>query len=67
MTKIELQIRLGLFERELNQLRSIQVHCQSCEHYHYSGGPKCDKWNVQPPPEVVRQGCDDWSYDFIPF
>lgn len=65
MTKTELQIRLDLFERELKRLRSIGVGCQSCEHYRNGG--QCERWNSQPPPEVMQQGCDDWSYDFVPF
>jgi hypothetical protein len=67
MTKTELNIRVELHERELDRLRSIKVHCQSCEHYVYYGRPHCKKFEVDPPPEVVAAGCDEWSYDFIPF
>lgn len=67
MTKTELQIRVELFRRELRSLEAIKVGCQSCEHYRYSTRPECARWDSQPPPDVVHQGCDEWSYDFIPF
>lgn len=67
MTKTELGIRVELFERELTRLRAIRVGCQSCEHHSYSKGPYCDKWKSRPPPDIVQQGCEEWTYDFIPF
>ncbi len=67
MNRIELKIRVDLFEGELKKLREIKTHCQSCEHYQYSPRPACDKWKSQIPPEVVQQGCEEWTYDFIPF
>lgn len=67
MNQAELKIRIDLFDRELKQLRSIKVYCQSCEHYRYSSGPECDKWKSRPPPDVVQQGCEEWTYDFVPF
>lgn len=67
MTKTELGIRVELFERELTRLRAIKVHCQSCEHYGYKIKPACAKYEADIPPDVVPVGCDEWSYDFIPF
>lgn len=71
MNRAELKMRIevlgDIVERELNHLRSIKIHCQSCEHYQYSPRPTCDKWKSQIPPEVVQQGCEEWTYDFIPF
>jgi hypothetical protein len=64
MTKTELNIRVELHERELARLSSIKVQCQSCEHY---ARAVCLKFQAAPPPEVVAAGCDDWTYDFIPF
>lgn len=64
MNKAELQVRVEIFERELKQLRSIKVGCQSCVHYARS---VCAKWEVAPPPDIVQQGCEEWTYDFVPF
>ncbi len=64
MTKTELNIRLELHGRELQRLQSIKINCQSCDHYARS---MCLKFQAPPPPEVVAQGCDEWTYDFIPF
>lgn len=64
MNRAELKIRVDLFERELKQLHAIKVGCRSCEHYSM---PECMKYEQSPPPDVVQQGCDEWSYDFIPF
>ena len=65
MTKTELQIRIEMHRRELNGLERIRVGCSSCEHYSNAGW--CGKFEASPPPDVVEQGCDDWTYDFIPF
>lgn len=67
MNKAELKIRVELHDRELSRLRSIKVHCQSCEHYCFTTLPRCRKFEVTIPPEVVPVGCDEWNYDFIPF
>jgi uncharacterized protein YwlG (UPF0340 family) len=64
MTKTELNIRLELHRRELKRLEGIQVNCQSCEHY---ARAVCLKFQAAPPPDVVAAGCDEWTYDFIPF
>lgn len=68
MNQAELKIRVELHQRELTRLRDIKVQCQSCEHYYaYNNRPCCDKFKVTIPPEVVPVGCDDWTYDFVPF
>lgn len=64
MTRTELKIRLELHRRELRFLEGISVGCRSCEHYSM---PECLKYASSPPPDVVQQGCDEWTYDFIPF
>jgi hypothetical protein len=68
MKKIELQAKIELWEREVKALRSIKVSCQTCEYYHLSGSrPHCGKFDAQPPAEVLPVGCEEWSYDDIPF
>lgn len=64
MTRTELQIRLELHQRELRALERIKVGCRSCEHYSM---PECLKFQQNPPPDIVQQGCDEWTYDHIPF
>jgi len=59
-----MNIRLELHSRELKRLQSIRVECQSCEHYARS---HCKKFDAAPPQDVIATGCDEWSYDFIPF
>jgi hypothetical protein len=64
MTQTELKIRLELHGRELKRLQSIRIECQSCEHYMSNF---CKKFEAAPPQEVIANGCDEWTYDFIPF
>lgn len=64
MNRAELKIRIDLFERELKQLSAIKVECRSCENY---ARGVCEKWQAAPPPDVVQQGCEEWTYDFVPF
>ena len=64
MNALELRTKIDLHRKELKYLDGIQVGCQSCEHY---AMPECDKWNAAPPPDVVAAGCDEWTYDGVPF
>ena len=65
MTKTELQAKIELFRRELNELQMIKVSCRTCEHG--ASGGWCSKFQAAPPEEVQQAGCDDWSFDSIPF
>lgn len=64
MNKQELQLKIELFRRELQDLESISVSCHTCESYSM---PECLRYESSPPPDVVKQGCDEWVYDAIPF
>jgi hypothetical protein len=68
MTRTELGIRIDLHQRELKFLESIPVGCSTCKNYSTADrAPRCEKFNAHPPPEVIRDGCDEWVYDEIPF
>lgn len=67
MNKTELKALTDLFARELSRMQSIKVSCQSCEHYSFRSGPECAKWQSRPPPDVMPVGCDEWTYDHVPF
>lgn len=64
MNRIELKTKIEMHQRELAHLTSIPKGCISCEHFVM---PECDKWNAPPPPDVVAAGCDEWTYDGLPF
>ena len=64
MNRSELKLKIDLHRRELKSLESIAVGCKSCEHFSM---PECMKYESNPPPDVVQQGCDEWTYDNIPF
>lgn len=45
-----------------NRLRAMS--CGNCDHW---GAGRCGKWNVTPPSDVQKIGCEDYVYDQIPF
>jgi len=70
MNKFELNAKIGLFTRELQNLTHIKnrdVNCRGCIHGDKRTPTTCTKWKMQPPEDVQATGCDDWSWDEIPF
>ena len=68
MNRAELQIKRDLFRRELKDLEAITVECFTCQHYSTQTGRQiCVKFNVTPPNDVIKAGCDEWIHDPIPF
>jgi hypothetical protein len=65
MNRIELNTKIELFRRELRLLEAIKPGCEGCEYGSRKGW--CEKHQATPPAEVQAMGCDDWSYDEIPF
>ncbi len=65
MKLIELKAKIELFEREAKRLRGIKVDCHSCEHFGL--GRKCKLADAVPPEDVLRNGCEEWTYDEVPF
>lgn len=66
MTTAEIQVKINIARREMEFWQGIlkDKSCKTCEHYAVS---QCDKFNAQPPADVVKVGCDEWSWDTIPF
>ena len=71
MNKAELErqtaaakLALDMAERHHREITSIKVECASCEHYH---ARRCTKWQASPPPDVLAVGCEEWTFDEIPF
>jgi hypothetical protein len=65
MNRIELEAKISLYGRELGHLQSIKINCKSCEYGAHDG--HCAKFDAKPPAEVQAAGCDDWTWDQIPF
>lgn len=64
MTRTELDDRISYCRRELQTLEAIATNCTRCEHYRHANA--CAKYGPIPP-EFVAQGCDEWTFDDIPF
>ena len=65
MNRTELHAKIELFGRELKALQAIPVRCGSC--LHCTRDMWCDKFKAAPPEEVRTAGCDEWTWDGIPF
>ncbi|RTL34289.1 MAG: hypothetical protein EKK53_26740 [Burkholderiales bacterium] len=44
--------------------RVASARCDTCAH---GGGAHCKKYDMVPPPEVKRIGCEEYEFDNIPF
>lgn len=66
MTLAEIQVKINLARREMEFWQNIagKKSCRDCTHY---AMPECDKFNAAPPPDVVKTGCEEWTWDQIPF
>lgn len=65
MTRTEIQTKINLYRRELRDLEAIKISCMTCEHGQTGGW--CNKFQAAPPSDVQAVGCEDWTYDGIPF
>ena len=45
----------------------VQKSCRSCEYWGKGGAPGCGQWNVTPPEDVQREGCEAWLLSEVPF
>ena len=66
MNKLEWMTMRSFHERELKRLASSAPHCETCQSWS-STGPKCGKYNMDPPDDVYKTGCDEWVMEQIPF
>lgn len=66
MRPAEIGVKINIARREMEYWQSLlkDKNCKTCEHY---AMPECDKFQSAPPPDVVKTGCEEWSWDSIPF
>ena len=67
MSPAEIQVKINIAQREADYWRDIikRKSCKDCKHFPDS---VCDlAGGVEPPAEVQKVGCGEWSFDEIPF
>lgn len=62
MNKLQISLKREMLEKELRQLPNVA--CINCQEFK-SGW--CNKYQANPPEDVVKEGCDEWLWDEIPF
>ena len=67
MKRTELRAKIEIFEAEVLSLKRINQGCGGCEHSHGKRDGTCMKWGQPVPPEHRAAGCDEWTYDEVPF
>jgi hypothetical protein len=67
MSPAEIQVKINLAQREADYWREIiaRKSCEDCKQWQHSACSLAG--GVVPPDDVVRVGCDNWSWDEIPF
>lgn len=52
----------------LLQIEMTPRSCSNCTNFSDADiKPLCQKFNAEPPDEVLKTGCEHWEYDDIPF
>lgn len=66
MTPAEIQVKINLARREMEFWQGVLAdkRCGNCENF---DGHRCDKYEAEPPGGIKEPGCDEWSWDSIPF
>ena len=67
MSRAVIEVRINIARREMEYWQNLlrNKSCNDCENFEGNG---CKLANgITPPPEVVKTGCDSWSWDSIPF
>jgi len=62
-----LKKHLEIKRHEIEALENEPRQCWSCQNLNREGGPACKLYNAAPPREFLDQGCDAWTFDYIPF
>lgn len=67
MSPAEIQVKISVAQREADFWKDIlqKKSCGFCKHWQHPGCELAD--GAEPPAEVVKVGCDAWSWDEIPF
>ncbi len=67
MTPAEIQVRINIARREMNMWQEIlqKKSCNDCRQWQHRGCGLAA--GMEPPAEVVKTGCPEWTWDEIPF
>lgn len=67
MTPAEITVKINIAQKEADYWREILSGkgCKDCKQWMHPGCGLAD--GSEPPPEVVKVGCDAWCWDGIPF
>lgn len=63
--KVDLIKRISELQSELSFLQSINTGCQKCMHFDRGGCRLAD--GHTPPVDVLESGCNEWTWDEVPF
>lgn len=66
MRPVEIEVKIALARREMQFWQGILAdkRCGNCVEYQQG---VCGKYQATPPAGEKELGCDDWSWDSIPF
>lgn len=66
MTRTELPERIACCQGEIKFLLDLQTrtNCTSCDHF---ATGICRLYKSEVPADFVKQGCDKWDFDDVPF
>lgn len=66
MRAAEIQVKINIAQREVDFWRGVLAdkRCGNCEQF---DGNRCGKYDAEPPGGIKEPGCDEWSWDSIPF
>jgi hypothetical protein len=66
MKPAEIEVKISIAQKEADYWRGILAdkRCGNCTEWHQE---MCRKYQAAPPPEVQSAGCDEWTWDGIPF
>jgi hypothetical protein len=66
MRAAEIQVKVNIARREMEYWQSLLKNksCGECQNFQQG---TCLKFNAPPPEGAKQPGCDEWSWDEIPF
>jgi hypothetical protein len=66
MRPAEIQVKINVLQREMDFWRGVLAdkRCGNCMEW---DGQQCDKYKATPPQGLKEPGCEEWSWDSIPF
>jgi hypothetical protein len=66
MKPAEIEVKISIAQKEADYWRGILAdrRCGNCKEWHKE---MCRKYQASPPQGEKEPGCDEWSWDSIPF